>query len=538
MNAISNTVIELTKIITEFFSDNSFSIILLTLLIICRDSISNFISRLTSFSFKNGSSEVGMKATAPVKDDENRKIDLPSAIEKPAEQDEESELEGKVKEDNWLSETHKAFEEGRLEDAEITFKKYALNEKDEVKLEKNKALYLYFKFEKGKDNSAIQDLENLVRTAKTEESKFNSTEWLSFCLKDGMQYKKEIETWKNLIKEMESPTLKTNSIVNLAYALNKDDQTIPARTLLINRLTEVNEDEQKKAIFDALSTIEDSLGNKNISIYCKDKTLEYDPNNRDELFNSAHSASKENIDEICISNYLKLLRIDADNSAALNNLGVRAQEVGLEIKASEHYKKSASNKNTLAMANQGYLLLNAGFSEEADEISKMALECDDPHKNIFSLITAINEKKETQNSEWDKLGEKALNRQKQIRIYTEQFYLGNSKDLTGNWLTQDSLPLNVTIKKNELEATWQEPSANVLNGNSNTVKLSGVVSGSTFSGQLTRQNNTENSTSMLSLMSDTNKTCIGYIANGGEKFVLISPKLSDDFLMSLTRPKT
>jgi len=65
MNESPNTTIETLKILTEFFSDNSITIVLLVLIIINRDAISNFISRLTSFSFKKGDSKLGMVAVAP-----------------------------------------------------------------------------------------------------------------------------------------------------------------------------------------------------------------------------------------------------------------------------------------------------------------------------------------------------------------------------------------------------------------------------------------------------------------------------------------
>ena len=390
-----NSALEITKIITEFLSENMTIFLLFALLIICRGPISDLISRITSFSFKNGDSEIGIKAVSPTDGSSEKVVKLSNTDEKPTDHTVEAKKEEKGEEAVWISEMHAAFERGDSDTAETAFKKYALEEKDDVKLEENKAAYYFLKFEKGKDNSAIIQLEELARTAKTEESKVNSLEWLSFCLSDSMEYNKQAKLWEKAVAEIKSEPLITRAKVNLAYALNKDNKSDQARKLLISRLFEVEED-QKSNIYEALSKVEESLGNKAISIYCKDKSLEYDPNNRDELFNSAYAASNENIDDISISNYLKLIRIDGKNSAALNNLGARAQAAGLKIRAIDIYKKAASHKNTLAMANQGYLLLDAGFTEEAEEIANNALESEDTHKNVYSLISAINEKKEEQ----------------------------------------------------------------------------------------------------------------------------------------------
>ena len=320
MDESPNTMIEVFKITTDFLSNNSIFLVSLVLLIICRDAISNFISRLTSLSFKKGNSTLGMEAASPSNGKENTK-ELPSPDEKPSTEEKDSQVD-KVerKEGGWFSEMHIAFGQKRFDDAEAIFKKYALDEKDEVKLEKNKTLYLYFRFEKAKDNKAIEELKDLARTAKTEESKFNSLEWLSFCFRNSLQYGKEIELWRSAIEETESESLKTRAIVNLAYVLNTEDKSTEAKKLIIERLSSTVDDTQKSSLYEVLSKIEQTLGNKSLSIYCKDKSLEFDVNNRDELFNSAYAASDGDIDEISISNYIKLIRIDEDNSTALNNL--------------------------------------------------------------------------------------------------------------------------------------------------------------------------------------------------------------------------
>jgi len=433
---------------------------------------------------------------------------------------------------------HRAFSERRFDDADAIFNEYTVNEKDEIKLVENKALYLYFRFNKAKDNKAIEKLENLACTAKTEESKFSTLIWLSFCLRDSMQYGKEVELWRSVLDEIQSEELKIRTTVNLAYALNKDDKSIEAKKLLVNQLSYAVDDVQKSSLYDALSSIEKTLGNKSLSVYCKDKSLEFDANNRDELFNSAYASSDEDIDEISISNYIKLIQIDSDNSTALNNLGARAQEAGLKIKAVENYKKSSSYNNTLAMANQGYLLLGAGFTDEAEKIAKKALESDDPHKNVHSLIAAIDEKKQEQNAKWDKLREKSLERQKIIRKYTEQYYIGNSESLKGDWLVSNTYPTTITIDKDAINATWSEPVQGLgLVGGSYEAELRGKVSGSTFEGIYTRKKNDNSPNTLLGLSGNISQSCIGYISEDSNQINLISTKLKDDFSLCFIRVK-
>ncbi|MEJ2417711.1 MAG: hypothetical protein P8Y45_12445 [Exilibacterium sp.] len=527
MNELSDTIIEIFRIITGFLTNNSNPIVIIVLLVICREPISNLISRLTSLTYKKGDSKLGMVAAVPERDDEGART-LSNADEKPAFEEEQSEIE--EKEDRGVfHEMFQAFDEGRLDDAELVYKRYAFDEKDKVKLQKIRAVYLNLLFVKGRDNSAIGQLEELARNANTEDTKYRILKLLSDCFYNSMQYKKEIELWQAALEKAESELFKTKIIVNIARTLAKEERAKEAKSMLVDRLSIVNDDEQTAAIYRELSNIEMVLGDKSVSIYCKDKSLEFDVNNRDELFNSAYSASEEDVDEISISNYINLIRIDEGNSTATNNLGVRAQEVGLNILAVDHYKRSSSHNNTLAMANQGYLLLNAGFTDEAEKLASEALKQENTHQNIHSLLVEIAKKREEQKEEWEKLREKSFNRQKLIRKYIEQYYLGESIKLEGDWLVSGSYPVSLKINDGQISATWDEL------GGTYTAELVGTVSGSTIKGNYVHKRNGDRPRTVIDIGDDKSKTFIGFVSEDAREINLISTNLKDDFSLCLSR---
>jgi tetratricopeptide (TPR) repeat protein len=530
-----NTALEITKIILGFISENIVYLSIVVLLIIYRHAISGYISRLIGLSYKNGDSELAMNAVAPIIGSDEKIAKLAISYENQTVLDEGAEIEEKTKEESWFSEMYTAFESGDLDAAETVFRKYALGEEDKVKLQESEAFYLLLRFEKGKDNSAIEKLEVLARAAKTEEIKLKIFEFISLCLSDGMQYKKEVQLWENAVAQLESEPLTTMAIVHLANALNKENNSDKAREILIHRLLKVKDEDQKANIYDALSKTEESLGNKTLSIYSKDKSLEFDPNNRTELFNAAYAASKAKIDEISFSNYLRLIKIDRDNPSALNNLGVRAQDAGLKIIAVENYRSAASHGHTLAMANQGYLFLSAGFIEEAEKIANDALKLEDPHENVYSLITTINQKKKEEAEKWAKISEKSFNRQKLIRCYTEKYYLGNPKELEGEWFVQGEIQTNISISNRKLEATWDDP---VTGGSKYSVALTGIVSGASFSGQYTKKIYKESQKGLLGLNLDTSHECIGFVSDDGVSLTLMSTEASNVFSLNLSRVKT
>ncbi|WP_421179336.1 tetratricopeptide repeat protein [Aeromonas enteropelogenes] len=526
---------DIFKIIISFLSDNMWIFFLMFCVYVFRDGFSSFITRLTSLSYRNGNSELGMEAAVLSNEKEGKKLgDFISTDEKPLAQSEDSDIEVKTKKESWFLDIYMAFKEGRVEDAEMAFNRYAVGEKDAVKLEERKAAYLYLKFEKGKDNSAIDELKDLMRTAKTDETKFSCLVWLSFSLDSCLQYKSEIELWRKMICEINDPLLTTKAIVYLSNALNKDGQSSEAKRILIQRLSVVEEDEHKSRLYDALSKIEKTLGNNIISIYCKDKSLEFSPHDREELFNAAYSASDDDVDELSISNYLRLIRIDGENAMALNNLGVRANEAGLKVIAVDNYKKSAEHNNTLAMANQGYLLLNAGFIEEAEDIVKKALCQEDVHQNIHSLKISINERREEQEKAWAELSEKSLSRQKLIRKYIGKYYIGESNKFNGGWFVNGVTPIKIVVNDSVINTSWEEP-VHEKSDNTYTVTLNGVVSGESFSGKYSKCINGEGSKGLMSLNGNTSNSCIGFISDDGETLTFIGSNVNDSFSLFLSR---
>lgn len=305
--------------------------------------------------------------------------------------------------------------------------------------------------------------------------------------------------------------------------------------MLTSRLNAISTQEEKSKIFAALSQVEKSLDNNKLSIYCKDKSLEFDPNNRDELFNAAYQASEENVDEISISNYITLLRIDRDNSIALNNLGVRAQEAKLMIKAVEKYKESSSYNNTLSMANQGYQLLNAGFVEEAETIARKAVQMEAPHENVYSLLSRISELQKEQDSKWKDLIDKSIARQKFIRNYTEAYYVGMLNNFDGSWDTGNGNIVSITISDDKLQVSWQE-SIGALTKVLYKVEISGKIAKSSFQGRYkkTKESGQEYA-GLLGLSSNKDIACIGILSDDGSTICLVAEDYKNDFSMVLKR---
>lgn len=426
-----------------------------------------------------------------------------------------------------------AFLEDRFEDAEKIFKEYAIEEKNQNELLEKKAYYLYCRHRYARDDSAIQELVNLCDSIKSEELKFSCLEWLSFCLLESLQYEQSIGTWSSFINDATNENIKTKAIINMANAISKFGNPNEAKFHLTNRLLSVLDKKQESILYRALSEVEKTLGNNLLSVYCKDKSLEFDANNRGELFQSAYVASNEDAKAIAISNYARLIYIDDKNDIALNNLGVEAKEAKIDIVSIDSYKRATALNNTLAMANQGYALLHAGFTDEAEELANKAISLGNPHSNIYVLKTEIEKIKEKQYKDWKQLKDTCKDKQKQLRKYTEQYYKGGPTSLGGEWFVNGKISTLLSIKDDSIEGSWVEP---ILDNSPSTcaVRLTGKVSGSTLTAILKRINNDKPSFS-ISFSFKSEQVCIGYLSDDKNTLTLTSEKMGDNFHQVLSR---
>jgi tetratricopeptide (TPR) repeat protein len=399
-----------------------------------------------------------------------------------------------------------AFEEGRIDDAKEAFKQYALSENDMAKREDFEAYFLYNLFLKGSDTEALEKLKRLTRNAESESSRHIALLWLSLCYRKLGQIGEEIKLWQESSEIFEDVEIVTECKISLASAINKDGRPVESKALLTGLLTSTTSSGGKSKIYRAIAQVEGELGNKEISAYCKDKALEFDPHNKHELFQSAFQAGEAGVGPLAISNYSILLGIDSGNQFGINNFAVCAREAGLLSIASEKFKSSANYGNTLAMSNWGDMLLDAGFLDEAEEIAKKAAAVNDAHENVYDLLARISEKRKREAKEWEELKDKSFLFQKNSRKYIEARYKP-AFDLSGFW-TDGSRKILIMIVGNIITANWEAVPEGALMMPRRDIAFSGVIEGESMI--VNYRNKQEKPGSLLGSASDVEAKCLGY----------------------------
>lgn len=463
----------------SLISENAGYITILLLSLTFKGAISELLKKITTFKYKNNKTQVELATK-----DSNVDVVTPPLIrasEEPTKNESHSEATGQCEQpESAFFKACKAASKGDKEKAMLEFDAYAATESNAELINKNKAYLLFTLFESGEYKEAINELKQLIDKTTNENCIFNAMMWLSFCYTDSSEITMEIELWEQA--KFESTQLHVKSIVNLSNAIRRNNNTDKARTILIDELSTQSNKECKALIYKGLSDIERESGNKDLSIYCKDKALQFSPLDKDMLFDVAYEVSDTKAKKLSIVNYSKLIDIDSEHAGALNNLGVIAQNLKQNIIAVNNYSKSSKQEHTLSMANQGYLLFNAGFVEEAETIANKAIELGDPHNNIYKLKNDIHEAKIEQEKVWEKTLSEAKKYQTVIRKYTENYYESENADFDGEWFIGSGGKVDFLMESNDISAEWADKN------NETIVKLTAKCTNSTLQGYIQKDN--------------------------------------------------
>ncbi|EKO3656939.1 tetratricopeptide repeat protein [Vibrio metschnikovii] len=516
------------SVVTNFLSDNIAWLAFIVFIIVFKEALSDFFKRLTGIHYTNGGSKLGLNAEPPSKNEVVQEKD-----DSQVNDEKYQEVEVSISKDgvtNWFSDVDSALQKDDIESANKIFKEYELNAKDQIQLHKDKSIYFYLLFHDANDRHAIPNLEKHAQHAPTEELRYEALTWLSSCFHKSKQYPRDIELWTKESLEFESLDLVVNSYQNLAQAYRANGDVEQAKKVLLTQLHQVGKGALKASLYSTLALIEEDMGNKVLGSYCRDKSVENYPENLGEVFTSAYNASESGVDELSISNYVLLTDVSPKKSIAWNNLGVQAKESGCKYKSIEFFNKAIELGETLAMANQGYALLDAGFIDEAERIANKALSMEDVHKNVYSLMSRIETVKKEESKKWQDLQRKASTKQAHYRKYTEKHYLGSFEEFDGTWIIE-AQEKNISKCSDEITIVWESIAG--LSDTKMKFSLKGKVTGATFKGRYKSESIDQTKSSILAGLGGFETECLGYV--DGDCIYVFSTEKGSDRTVKLSR---
>lgn len=420
-------------------------------------TIWSFIGNFTQIKVKRGQNEFELHRNEAK---EEKEI-LNQEKEKPKGEsidDENEELSEEKDESNIHILYHEALREKKFKDAKLLFEKI-LSKEDNSKKKKEEIIRNYYWKHHYGDTSSFAELENFTASIENDnEQKSNGLYYLSLIYKDGNNYEKAIDLANKALEITDDSQQKAYCISRLSEYHFDNDNKKESLEIILRYIDAINDKEPKTTLYRSLATYYKKTENKLLESVAYQKALELSPNNTYLLFDAAYnySETKEDLKDLGLLLYKKLLGFSSKDQNALNNIGVAYKNLGLSIKSVEQYKKAFEINNSLAASNIANQLIYLGFVKEAEEYLNKAKEFESPHENVYSATSTIKTKVKEETDLEEKILKKA---NKKYRFFNHfgnaafTFKTINTKS-SNNWFFSDK-PVIITQNDNVMKLSWE-----------------------------------------------------------------------------------
>jgi tetratricopeptide (TPR) repeat protein len=360
-----------------------------------------------------------------------------------------------------------AFMEKKLEEAEKMFSELMSAETDPTKRSQHEVWHAYLQYSYGKNANGLNQL---MQLAQQPETRSDASFYLGILYEQLKEFDKAIEAYKAAVETALS-NVKANRIASLAGAYVGAGKAELALSTLLDALSQTTDAKGKAALYRGIADVFAATKNEELRAIALELALEFDPYNTDLRFKLAFAYSKHGLRDLALFHYTSLLSAEPANLAALNNLGVEYQNFGMPINAVTYYRRAFEKKETLAGSNLAYSFLNAGFSDEANNVLEKAKAEDNPHPNVGSAIAALGQKKEAEEEEKKKVSDRAVAEQRFMKAFGKLRFTTSTDHFAGNWRNADGETFQIIREGVNMNAKWGD--------GKNKKELSGIVTNQT-----------------------------------------------------------
>ena len=530
-------IAQILKLLLDFISNNIWPFIAFTFLLIGRKAISNLLERVTRLSIKIGDASGGVEAAAPKSGtpEQLREITTPDISKPQLMNPEAADVEKAEKERYWLSEMFDAFEQGQVGKAKEIFESHQRDEGDADERHAHEAMYLHSLYVEGKDDSALRRLEELVDRSSNDQQVLSSAIWLSWSYTTSKDYPKAESFWLRAIAKVHGETEKSKLIARLAAVYREMGEAKKGIDLVVKRLQEISDPQGKSMLYSELANLMKEEGNKEIAALALEKVIEFDPANRERLFDAAYLQREADINILSIANYQTLIGLDHKNANAYNNLAIVAAEFDLKGKQVTYFRKAIEEGNTLAMANLANLQISAGFWNEASEALDIARKDESPHENVGNAFYRLKSAQEDEEKKWESIGKKAKEFKKRLRKYVEAYFEAecSAKSFEGEWLNDKGMQIVVERNGQKIISTWTETRGGLGIPYVVNFSLSGAVT--RCSAQVTYKSVNDKAPITLFGTRDGEVECYSFLTDKNNEWFIFSKDHEKEFVLTLKR---
>lgn len=520
------------KVIELLIANAAWPLTVSLLCFIFRNQIIKILEKLTgSKTFKVSTPVVNIEGEFQISDD------IPDVASKIETENLKNEDEIEKPSNWWYADVTIALEGGDEVKAREIFDEYIRMNKDVAIVDSEHSLFLYKLYKHNQSEKTLTEIYKKIESNNIYQDKKHYINIYLMCLDYTGQYKRAIYFLTQEIEKLTDPKVKIELTIRLSKLYLSDLDTINAKKVILDSIDKasndslMNYDEQLYNCYIQLAEIEEKQGNKVHEALCLNKALEYNPTSKETLFSSAYASIDSTLEAIQVSNYTQLLNLDPENSAALNNLGVTAGNLGLKGISTNFWYTSQKIGFSLAAVNLGFVLLECGYIRAAEEMANEALKADKPHENVHHLLMQINKEKTSQENKWQEAINYSKKLQKALKKYVHHYYCQRSEIPTSEtWIDEYGIEVKLEAKESLFRFDWISESLDIS-------FVSGKTHG-TLTGFYSKKKKEGSGTgTMLGL--DTKQhsgQCYSYFDSDTNQLIIFSTKINDNIYITL-KPK-
>ncbi len=420
-------------------------------------TIWSFISNFTQVRVKRGQTEFELHRKENKEDNEvtNKEKAKPRGESLEDDNEELPEIE---ENGNIFIQYHDALREKKFKEANELLDKVLAEIENPNRKKEEVIRNFYLRYYYG-DTSAFKELEEYTdKIENDDEKKSHGLYYLSLIYSQANNYEKAVNMATKALELTNDNQQKAYCISKISDYHLENEKFEKSLEIIIKNIDNINKNEPKVTLYRALANYYKKTENKLLESVAYQKAHELTPNNTYLLFDAAYnfSETEEDLKDLGLLFYKKLLGFDSKYEGALNNIAVAYKNLGLEIKSIEQYKKAFELKESLAGSNIAYQLIHLGFVQEAEEYLKKAEKFENPHENVFEATSSIKTKITKEKEKEEKILKKANKKLRFFNHFGNAIFTSKIIDIktSNNWHINES-PITISKKDKTIDLAWE-----------------------------------------------------------------------------------
>lgn len=515
----------------KFLAEEIIWVFFAFVIMVFRRPLNGLLERIISFRFSRGKSSLEIEApraySAKDQDFSDKQAEPPGSRDKEA-----SRVD---RENSPLNAFIDCLSTGDTEKARNLYRQHVEDLQCHDVPRKTDPLWLYFGYMNSASQWVIDELKTVALHGEDDRDVVESVFWLDGIYRTLNATESREELWDQLISRCVSENSTTQGIIGKSKLLLDIGRTEDARSLLIDRLSDLENRSGKSDLLAALAETFQREGNNQFSALLRERAISLTEWTAEQAFDLGYFESNNSLPRLAAANYEAILSLHKDHDIARNNLAVIAQEGSFPIVAANQYKVAAGNGNTLAMANLGYIYLNAGLEDDAKAEVERALGQEKVHDNIFTLRAEIERRSRKQSEDWERYLRDSRVLQRFVREYARAHEDVNfdAEAIDGSWRLASGDKIQLQIDSGRIEARWKiGPS---LRGTNGCAVVKGSIVGRSIDATY-RVENKPDETSLLAYSTDTkNRDLLGWFSEDGSFIEFAQVSDTQSFFLKFVR---